>query len=388
VQPDGTVTFYDGTTVLGIGTLHLVCGVEVATFTTSSLSVGTHSITAAYAGSNTFAPSTSAVLCQIVKQCYTSISCSSSYGSAPGCQPVTFTACISVPCGTPTGSVQFKDGNTVLGSGTINLVNGKYVASFTTSSLCVGTHSITPVFGGNSNFAGSTTSALKQVITAVSTTTSVSASTTSTPVGQAVTFKATVRAASGTPGGTVTFKDGNTVIGTGTLSVVNGVDVATFTTSNLAIGNHPITAVYAANGSFTGSTSSSLTESITKAATTSSLGGSLNGQVATFTASVHGASGAGSVTFMDGTHNLGTYALVLVSGVEQVSFSTSSLSVGVHSITAVYSGNSTCNSSTSPGLMETIVKPAANANAVVAAAASAADTVHGSSQNSYWRFGY
>ena len=63
VVPTGTVTFKDGSTTLGTGTLS---GDPTATLTTSSLIVGTHPITAAYGGDERFAASTSSVLDQVV----------------------------------------------------------------------------------------------------------------------------------------------------------------------------------------------------------------------------------------------------------------------------------------------------------------------------------
>ena len=62
-----------------------------------------------------------------------------------------------------------------------------------------------------------------------------------------MTFTATVVNSSpggGTPTGTVTFMDGTTTLGTGTLSTTDGVTTATFTTTALAVGSHSITAVY------------------------------------------------------------------------------------------------------------------------------------------------
>ena len=50
--------------------------------------------------------------------------------------------------------------------------------------------------------------------------------------------------------------------GTGTLSVVDGVDQAAFTTSSLAVGSHSITAVYGGDANFTASTSTALTQSV------------------------------------------------------------------------------------------------------------------------------
>jgi hypothetical protein len=83
--------------------------------------------------------------------------------------------------------------------------------------------------------------------------------------GQSLTFTATVSPVSpgtGTPTGQVTFDDGSTTLGTGMLSVVNGVDVATFTTSTLASGSHSIIAVYGGDTNFNSSTSTTLTQTI------------------------------------------------------------------------------------------------------------------------------
>ena len=78
-------------------------------------------------------------------------------------QSVTFTvtvASVAPGSGTPTGTVTFKKGGTVLGSGT--LVNGK--VTFSTSILTRGTHSITTVYGGSVNRLGSTSGALMQSV--------------------------------------------------------------------------------------------------------------------------------------------------------------------------------------------------------------------------------
>jgi hypothetical protein len=79
--------------------------------------------------------------------------------------------------------------------------------------------------------------------------------------GQTVTFRATVAAANavGPPTGTVTFKDGSTTLGAGTL---NGSGAATFSTSSLSLGVHPVTALYAGDSIFTGSSSTVVNETI------------------------------------------------------------------------------------------------------------------------------
>jgi len=68
-----------------------------------------------------------------------------------------------------------------------------------------------------------------------------------------VTFTATVAAVApgaGAPTGTVTFKDGNMVLGTAS---VGAGGTAMFTTSFAAAGGHAITAVYSGDGNFVGS---------------------------------------------------------------------------------------------------------------------------------------
>jgi len=122
----------------------------------------------------------------------------------------------------------------------------------------------------------STTSTTTAPTTTTSTTTSTSTTTTTLPgtttgltssdrhsvSGQAVTFTATVKAKSpgaGTPTGTVTFKDGPSTLGTGTL---NSSGQALFMTSTLAVGSHSITASYGGDANFTGSTSSKVTQTV------------------------------------------------------------------------------------------------------------------------------
>lgn len=78
--------------------------------------------------------------------------------------------------------------------------------------------------------------------------------------GQSVTFTAVVTGRGGTPDGTVTFMDGATALGTGTLAS----SIATFTTAALAVGSHSITAVYGGHGTFAGSTSA-LTQTVRSA---------------------------------------------------------------------------------------------------------------------------
>ena len=93
------------------------------------------------------------------------------------------------------------------------------------------------------------------------TTTTLASSAASITTGQSLTLTATIAAASGTtvPTGTVTILDGSTFLGSGTLAG----GIATYTTSALAAGTHPLTASYGGSTTFAGSTSSAVTVTVT-----------------------------------------------------------------------------------------------------------------------------
>ena len=106
-------------------------------------------------------------------------------------QPITFAATVGetdMGAAPPTGTVTFKDGGTVIGTGTLS----RGMALFTDSSLALGSHTITAVYGGDATFTGSTSSSLIEVVTPVATMTSLSDSARSITYGQSETFTATV----------------------------------------------------------------------------------------------------------------------------------------------------------------------------------------------------
>ena len=169
----------------------------------------------------------------------------------------------------------------------------------------------------------------------VATTTALVASPNPSSFGQAVTFTATVTTSgSNAPTGTVTFNDGSTALGMGTL---NGSGVATYTTSNLAVGQHPITAVYGGDANNAGSTSPVLTQTVNGATTSTTLSSSSNpamaGSSITFTATVTTAWANDTDRHSDvndGSTALGT-ATLNASGI--ATYTTSGLAVGQHSMT-------------------------------------------------------
>ena len=146
----GTVDFKDGSTTLNGSPVIVTNG--VATFITSGLSTGSHTFTAAYSGNSNYAGSTSSNVPYTVNAVtsLTSLTANPFAGSI-STQLVTLTATIS-PL-TATGTVDFKDGSTTLNGSPVAIVSG--VATFTTSSLIVGSHTFTATYSGDSKFASS-----------------------------------------------------------------------------------------------------------------------------------------------------------------------------------------------------------------------------------------
>jgi YVTN family beta-propeller protein len=343
----GTVTFMDGSTALD--TVDLVAG--TASYTSAALGQGNHSITAVYGGDADFAGSTSAALVQSVGLTSSATSLIASTNPSADGQPVSFTAFVSSSNGVPTGTVTFKDGATVLGAGALS----SGIAGFATSGLTAATHSITAVYGGDSNFATSTSTAVSQVVNPIgvaTTATILISSANPSTAGQLVSFTAVVSSSGGTPTGTVTFMDGVTAIGTGNLAS----GTASFATATLTTGSHSITAAYGGDGNFAVSTSAALTQIVNQASSTITLASSLNptgiGQSVSFTASVSSSGGtpSGTVTFKDGAVTLGTVSLAAGTA----SFATAALTIGSHAITASYGGDATFGPSVSAALTQTV----------------------------------
>jgi RHS repeat-associated protein len=370
--PTGTVTFQDGTTTLGSATLSN----GSATLAPVTLSVGSHSITAAYAGDGSFNPSTSPASVQTVNQASTTTTLAAAPSTTTNFgQAVTFTAtvaAVSPGAGQPTGTVTFKDGSTTLGTG--NVSGGQ--ATFTTTTLAVGAHAIGAAYGGDSNFKSSTASSLTQTINAIATTTLLTVSPASAGLGQTITLTATVSGVSqgpANPTGTVTFLDGSTSLGTGTL---NAAAQAAMSIASLAPGNHPLSAVYGGDSGYSGSTASAVNASVAKGITTTtlttSLANSTYGQAVTFSVSVGTSvtgwgSPSGTVTLSDSGNSI--LATLSLSG-GSATWTVSNLGPGTHTITAAYGGDSNFGTSTSSSLTQTVQQ--AGTSLVVASSANPA----------------
>jgi Bacterial Ig-like domain (group 3) len=261
-SPSGTVTFtdftYDGNTTVSST---LAANVPLnpdgsASITTSALTAGgnfrgNHLITGTYNGDATHT-ATSVTMLQKVHAKASTLSLSSSQNPVTFGQAITFSATVSsVPAnsGTPTGMVTFADGGTVI---TQVPLNSSGVAAVS-AALTPGSHNIVATYASDTVFAASTAS----VVQVVQNGTSISVTSSANPasLGQSILFEATVsptNAAPGIPTGSVTFKEGTTVLATVPL---NSAGHALFSYSAFSVGSHTVTADFAgSNGWFDSST--------------------------------------------------------------------------------------------------------------------------------------
>ncbi|MDT5368473.1 MAG: hypothetical protein QOC62_2904, partial [Mycobacterium sp.] len=331
----GMVQFKDGSTNIGDPVTVLNGS---AAETTSTLTVGPHQLTAVFTPTNPalYTPSTSPAVPFVIAGATATSTVLSTSAASPAAQatPLTLTATVSPPAAT--GTVQFKDGSTNIGTPAA-VSNG---TASTSSTLAVGSHQLTAVFIPTNAmlYSPSTSPAVPFVIsgaTATSTTLNTSSAVTPAVVGTAVTLTATVNPAAA--GGTVQFRDGATNIGNA-VAVSNGT--ASQTTTTLTAGSHQLTAVFTPTTAtlYSSSTSSAVTFVIAGAtATTTTLATSPTSPVVentpmTMTATITPTAAVGTVQFRDGNTNID--GPVTVGNGTAVRNAT--LGVGSHQLTAVF----------------------------------------------------
>ena len=266
---------------------------------------------------------------------------------------ITFTASVSGGATAPTGTVTFT-GRTYNGLTPVNTTLASNVplsalgqASFTTSSLFAGgafhgSHFITASYSGDASHATSAVTMVQKIHASASTLALVTSPNPSN-FGQTVVITATVSslpAGGGTPSGMITFQDGATVIGQAPLDPSG---VAFITRPNLAPGSHNTTATYASDTLFAASSGgvTQVVQAPTATTVTSSSSPSSFGQLVTITATLAAPNGVpgtptGSVIFREGTTTLATVPL---DATGHAAFSTSTLGIGSHTITADFTGS-------------------------------------------------
>ncbi len=209
--PTGDVTYtIDGQAQTPVP-LQVVGGEDQAAFPISTLTVGTHTVSATYNGDSTFSQSTGGLSPdQTVNLLGTITTVGSSENPSNVGDTVTFTATVAPASGTgtPTGDVTFTIDGQAQTPVPLQVVGGMDQAAFPISTLTAGTHTVSATYNGDSTFGQSTGDlSPDQTVNALGTITTVGSSENPSNVGDTVTFTATVAPASGTgtPTGDVTF---------------------------------------------------------------------------------------------------------------------------------------------------------------------------------------
>jgi sugar lactone lactonase YvrE len=347
----GNVSFSDGARFLGLGAVSN----GVATLTVSSLTVGTHALTAAYVGSSGYSASTSAVVTETVNLATTHLVVSSSASPSNAGAPLTLTATIVSSGGTPTGSITFLDGSASLGTGKLN-AQGIATLVVPGNIWTPATHALSATYAGDPFDGSSSSQPVAQIVNLATSTLLLAASANPSPLGASISFTATATSNGGTPTGSVQFLDGGNAVGSATL---NASGIATWSNSALSIGTHSITVSYAGDTYDSPGTSAPLIEMIQPTATSINISSSANpanyGSALSFSVTVNGtgAQPTGTVLLTDGGNALATLTL---DANGYAVYTTSSMAIGSHSIVAAYQGDATHTATTSVTLNQRVVQ--------------------------------
>jgi hypothetical protein len=185
----------------------------------------------------------------------TTLSVQGSASTIPNTQTVIFTSVLSSKvAGTPTGTVQFYADGNALGA-PVAIVSGTAVTP-ALPFTAAGSYLISATYSGDSTYASATAPGFQLTVTGLSSTTSVTVSNTTIPVGSAQTLSIAVSSGSGTgtPTGVVRVNVNSATVNIlFTVPLVNG----TATTPSItfpAVGSYTITASYHGDSVFSPST--------------------------------------------------------------------------------------------------------------------------------------
>ena len=269
-----TIVFYDFTTIIGTA----LCNASGVASIDVVLPAGSHNISELFAGTSDLRTSFGSPVPYTISKSDTATALSADNDLLSFGQTVAFTATVTATApgsGIPAGTVEFFDNGVSLGIVTLNAA-GK--ATLTTAALTSDDHDITTEYSGNDNYNSSESIISTVSVGQVSTGTTLSATPTSSALGKEVTFMATVTSAAGVPSGMVEFYNNSVLMGTAPLDADGK---AAYSTTDLEVDTHPITATYLGITGYAGSDSNTLQYKVSE---TQGGGGSGSGQTYYITA--------------------------------------------------------------------------------------------------------
>jgi subtilase family serine protease len=271
--PGGIVTFNSGSMVLGTATLNQQAypafptdfGTIAFTIPASQLAIGANAVTISYAGDANYAPSTSAPTTVTVTNSTqiasaTTISLSADT-VAPG-SSFTFTATVSPRSPQPTGTITFySDGQPA--SSSVTLSSGIASASSVNLAITPGSHLITAIYSGDSNYQSSVSAPASFTMSNAALPSITAIALPSAPVvqGATVTVAVAISPATPTPTGTTQLMlDGN-LYGS-PIAVTGATTNLPLLTNTLQSGQHVLRVFYSGDGYHQASISAAATFTI------------------------------------------------------------------------------------------------------------------------------
>jgi hypothetical protein len=262
--------------------------------------------------------------------------------------------------GTPTGDVTFLDNGSQFGAGVARLNSSGY-AEGQNNALTPGTHVFTSSYLGDPSFNPSSSPSATLTVTQASTVATVSSSASTVAIGGTITLKALVATTSFgylAPSGTITFYAGSTPLGTSTVVgstnpttyQQQGAATLTVAVPPLPIGTNAITAQYSGDTNYLASVSSPITLQITNSTLTPTstyvfpTPYTVNpGSSILYTAIITPSSPSptGTVQFVVDGQDVGTPQTVVPGGFSALQTTVAGLAIGPHTLTCVYSGDTT-----------------------------------------------
>jgi sugar lactone lactonase YvrE len=338
-SPTGSVQVLENGVLLGTSAIPV--GGLLTPVVLTGLTPGQHTLSLAYSGDLNYSSlgpasiSMPTLVVQVTGSATAPVSLQPSASSLA--QGQTLTLAISVTgTPTPTGSVTVMDGVVPLGSVSVNAGGN---ATFTTSTLAVGSHSLSVLYSGDVVYAQSSSVTATVSITGTATAAvSLSAPTSLLP-NQNLSVQATVTGSSGTPTGSVLLTDAGTRYG----PVVLAGGTATLSEPSPAVGTHALIVTYSGDATYAPSQAQA-SVTVAKASTTlsvmpaaSAISSSQSISVAISTTTASGATAAtGTVVLTSGNFSA---TLTLAAGSATFTVAGGSLALGTDQLTATYSGD-------------------------------------------------
>ena len=260
--PTAQVQFFEGTNM--VGTAALSGNGTIASLPLSGVAAGVHTYTAEYPGDSNYAAypfgTVTVTVSPFSSSTTTALTVSPSPVQAGSSSVLTVTVTGIQSKAVPTGTVNFFDGTTMIGTATLGTTASGNSTSATVTAVLngLGAHSLSAQYVGDANNTASASPAASVMVTAIPTTTNLSLSSASIAIGANETLMAIVSSGAGVPSGSINFMNGTASLGT---AVLNNGTAALVTTSS-SVGTETISAVYSATGNFGGSTSATLTLSV------------------------------------------------------------------------------------------------------------------------------